>query len=88
MLALHAARESTYTVPESATVLPRQTKEADTVSIYYPSDKDSLWSVGKAYGISPTLLAEQNGIETDAETALDDTKSLDGTAWLFASRIS
>ncbi len=88
MLNLCAARESSFSVPENAVVLPREAKETDTVSIYYPSDKDSLWSVGKAYGISPLLLAEQNGIETDEDTALDDTKSLDGTAWLFASQIS
>lgn len=88
MLTLHAARESAYSVPESAAVLSREARASDTVAIYYPSDKDSLWSVGKAYGISPTLLAEQNGIETDEEIALDDTKSLDGIAWLFASKIS
>ena len=87
MLSLRASREECFTVPEGAVVSSRPVRDTDSIFIYYPTDKDSLWSVGKAYGIPSAKLARQNDISTDADTAPDDVKSLDGVAWLFASEI-
>ena len=87
MLSLDAQREEKYSVPDSISKLECEKRHKDILSIHYPTDKDSLWSVGKKYGISTALLAEQNGIPLDESTAPDDAKTLDGMAWLFASEI-
>ncbi len=75
-------------VPAKLTVQSaREETDPDSVTVYYPTDKDSLWSVGKQYGIRTEDLQKQNGIPLDGDTALDSDTSLDGTAWLFVSRL-
>ncbi len=77
-----------FCIPDTLTAGgERQRWKEDAVVIYYPTDKDSLWSVGKDYGISAEELKKQNGILLSEDTALNDVKSLDGTAWLFVSRL-
>lgn len=87
-LCLYATRESAFNVPDTITAHEKEERDASLLSIYYPKDSDSLWSVGKAYGIPCKRLAAQNGISLDEDTALDDQKTLDGMAWVFASSIS
>ena len=88
ILSLCAVQDEQYSVPDTITVQERAVNNPSRISIYYPTDKDSLWSVGKAYGIPTSLLAKQNDIPLDSDTAIDDKKTLDGMAWLFASKLS
>lgn len=87
-LCLYATRQSAFSVPDTVSAHEREERDDSLLSIYYPKDTDSLWSVGKAYGIPCARLAEQNDIPLDGDTALDDPKTLDGMAWVFASPIS
>lgn len=87
MLSLRALRAEEYAVPESIGFGEREANGANDVVIYYPTDKDSLWSVGKAYGIPTAHLCAQNGIVLEEGASTDDTKTLDGVAWLFASSL-
>ena len=57
--------------------------EANAVVIYYPKDEDSLWSVGKRYGVPLSLLKEQNGIPENEDADVECVSSLDGYAYLF-----
>ena len=84
-LCLYATRPRTLSVPDTVSAHEREERDASLLSLYYPKDTDSLWSVGKAYGISCTDLALQNGIPLDEEISPDDPKTLDGMAWIFAS---
>ncbi len=77
-------RPVSLSLPERALSLGEvPSPDATTVTIYYPTDEDSLWSVGKRYAVSIASLKEQNGIPEDEDAALDLTKSLDGYAYLF-----
>ncbi len=87
-LSLCLIRPSEQTVPDTVeTEGERAVPDTQSVTVYYPTDKDSLWSVGKRYGMRVGELQKQNGILLSEDTALDDVKSLDGTAWLFVSRL-
>lgn len=50
-----------------------------TVLLYYPTDGDTLWSVGKRYGVPLADLKRQNGIPEEEES----TAPLDGYSYLF-----
>lgn len=58
-------------------------KEAPTVTLYYPCDSDTLWSVGKRYGVPLSLLKQENGMPEDE----DATAPLDGYAYLFVNKL-
>lgn len=69
--ALHCLAEACF-VPEEPV------RHAD-IEICYPCAEDSLWSVGKRYGIAPDRLAAANGLPDDdlgAVTVLQDVKYL------------
>lgn len=75
-------RPIALSLPESALFLGEaETPDATAITLYYPKDGDSLWSVGKRYGVPLSVLKEKNGIPDDENAAL--TKSLDGYAYLF-----
>lgn len=59
------------------------TSEDGCVTIYYPSDGDTLWSVGKAYARPLAELKKQNGFPSDGEPEASDKASLDGYAYLL-----
>ncbi len=83
-LSVRALRGEKISVPEKidAEALPTATGEND-IRIYYPTPKDSLWSVGKRYNLSLAALLAANDISGDLSTELDNPKSLDGIAWLL-----
>ena len=56
---------------------------ASAITLYYPTDEDTLWSVGKKYGVPIENLKKQNGIPQEEDTAFDCDASLDGYAYLF-----
>lgn len=87
-VSLYTLRPVTVTVPATLEGESERPKaDGQSVTVYYPTDEDSLWSVGKRYGMRMEELKKQNGILLDEDTALDDTKTLDGMAWLFVSRL-
>ena len=50
------------------------------LEVCYPADSDTLWEVGKRYGVSPDALAVANGISSDAPGTAD---SLVGVRYLL-----
>ena len=54
-----------------------------TVTVYYPTDGDTLWSVGKSYARPIAELKKQNGFPEEGEPEADDRSSLDGYAYLL-----
>lgn len=83
-LSVRALRSEQISVPEKidAEALPTDKGEND-IRIYYPTPKDSLWSVGKRYNVSLASLLAANDIPSEISTELDNPKSLDGVAWLL-----
>ncbi len=77
-------RVKTVSLPTEAIKTGDTPKECDTeIKLYYPTEQDSLWSVGKRYALPIASLQKQNGIPTEEDTALDDRSSLDGYAYLI-----
>lgn len=75
-------RPVSLSLPDSALHLGAvEAPDPTSVTLYYPKDGDSLWSVGKRYGVPLAVLKEKNGIPDDENAAL--AKSLDGYAYLF-----
>lgn len=56
---------------------------ASTVTVYYPTDGDTLWTVGKKYGIPLSRVREQNGLPTEGEPDGEEDISLDGYSYLL-----
>ncbi len=87
-VAARAYRPISLSVPVSAT----HTKDApprddSSVTVYYPSDGDTLWSVGKAYALPLETLRKQNGLPTEGEPDASDATSLDGYSYLITSAL-
>lgn len=58
-------------------------RDGSSVTVYYPNDGDTLWSVGKAYALPLEELRKQNGLPTEGEPDAADASSLDGYAYLI-----
>jgi hypothetical protein len=84
MLSAKALRSEKLSLPEKidAEALPTPKDEND-IRIYYPTPKDTLWSVGKRYNLSLEALASLNDIPNEVLREPDNPKSLDGVAWLL-----
>lgn len=84
-LSLCVFHDRTDEVPEAVTVADRQPEErtADLL-ITYPSPEESLWSIGKKYGVPLAKLQKENGLP-DTEADADDPACLDGVMWLSVS---
>ncbi len=85
-LAVSACARRPYTVSLPVSVIKvaeSERRDGSTVIVYFPTDEDTLWSVGKRYGIPLSELQKQNGIPTDGDTDADSKKSLDGYAYLL-----
>ena len=49
---------------------------SDCVTIYYPDKGESLWSVGKKYGISIESLSAINGVSSENSDSADSLSGL------------
>ena len=54
-----------------------------TLLAYYPTEEDSLFSIGKRYGVPLALLAKQNGIPDAGDAEWENPKLLDGYSYLL-----
>lgn len=61
-------------------ILPKTTP---TITLYYPCDSDTLWSVGKRYSVPLSVLKQENGMPEDE----DILAPLDGYAYLFVNKL-
>ena len=83
-----AFRPYTVSIPVSATYVEDVTPtDETTVTVYYPTDGDTLWSVGKAYAVPLSALRKQNGLPEDGEPDPADATSLDGYAYLITGTL-
>jgi hypothetical protein len=63
-----------------ASFAPAEPMPRAELEICYPTGEDTLWSVGKRYGVSPDELAFANGLSADAPGEGD---SLQGVRYLL-----
>ena len=61
-MAVRTERHQTVRVLEEVTFTPTEPMPRQDFEICYPGERDTLWEVGKRYGISPADLAEANGL--------------------------
>lgn len=61
----------TKTLCEAAFVPCEDGAREGCVTLYYPSEGETLWDVAKRYGCTPDALADANGIEYDAPNDKD-----------------
>ncbi len=79
-VSLSAACPVSLSLPATAVKLGDAEKPSPTsVVLYYPTDGDTLWSVGKRYGVPLSELKRQNGIPEEEESTIP----LDGYSYLF-----
>lgn len=79
-----ATRNEIVSLPTEAIKTADISKQDDLqIKLYYPTEEDSLWSVGKRYALPINGLQKQNGIPEEEDTVLDDKSSLDGYAYLI-----
>lgn len=57
--------------------------KASTLTVYYPTDGDTLWSVGKKYALPIATIKAQNGFPENGEPDGEESDSLDGYAYLL-----
>ena len=79
-LALRGCGYAPIQVVAEATLLPGESRPRADLEICYPAARESLWDVGKRYGVSPEELAAANGIGADAPGEAD---SLAGVRYLL-----
>ena len=79
-LALRAMSRATASRLAEVSFSPCEPTPRAALEICYPDLDDSLWSVGKRYGISPDALAVANGLSADA---VGDPASLGGVKYLL-----
>jgi hypothetical protein len=65
-------------VVTSLTVSDDESEKDGVVTVYYPDEKDSLWSVGKKYGVSLSKLAKDNALSEGAFASAASSTSLHG----------
>lgn len=55
-----------------STVEQREKREKDCITIYYPSNTDTLWDIAKEYGIDPKEIATENKSSFTANGTLSE----------------
>ncbi|MBP3436938.1 MAG: DUF3794 domain-containing protein [Clostridia bacterium] len=87
-LTVKVLRKETVALPEKidADTLPASDGK-DSIRIYYPTAKDSLWSVGKKYNVPLASLLASNGISEEDAKEPSNPKSLDGYLWLLVDAL-
>ncbi|MBQ7171405.1 MAG: LysM peptidoglycan-binding domain-containing protein [Clostridia bacterium] len=71
----------------SAAVPPEETRPA-AITVYYPQDGDTLWSVAKRFSVPLAALTALNGLDAAASERAAIPESLDGGASLDVARPS
>ena len=79
-LALRCSKKSCVKILSEATFVQAEPMPRADLEICYPTGEDTLWSVGKRYGVSPADLALANGLSADAPGEVD---SLQGVRYLL-----
>ena len=79
-LALRCSKKSCVKILSEATFVQAEPMPRADLEICYPTGEDTLWSVGKRYGVSPDDLALANGLSADAPGEVD---SLQGVRYLL-----
>lgn len=59
-----------------ATLVPASPMPRADLEICYPTSGETLWDVGKRYGISPDALADANGLSADAPGDADSLRDV------------
>ena len=57
--------------------------DARDITVYYPTDGDTLWTVGKKYALPLSHIKKKNGFPENGEPEEEETDSLDGYAYLL-----
>lgn len=86
-LSARALRRESISVPEKIDAEPLSQEQKKEIRIYYPTPKDSLWSVGKRYNMPLAALLAANDMPKELLAEADNTKSLDGMAWLLVRAV-
>lgn len=79
-LALRCSRRTPTKILSEASFVPTDPAPRADLEICYPTGEDTLWKVGKRYGVSPDDLAAANGLSADAPGEAD---SLQGVRYLL-----
>ncbi|MBQ8716784.1 MAG: hypothetical protein IJY43_02920 [Clostridia bacterium] len=79
-LALRCSKSSPVKILSEATFVTSQPMPRADLEICYPTEDDTLWNVGKRYGVSPDVLAAANGLSAEAPGEAD---SLQGVRYLL-----
>ena len=65
LLAVRGCRDLPVKLLAEATFAPTQAMPRADMELCYPGVGDSVWEIGKRYGVSPTELAAANGLPAD-----------------------
>ena len=79
---LCAYRNGTFTRVDGITAGEREEGKG-SIALYYPEEKETLWSVGKKYGVPLAALAKDNNLAHDAVENAGIGKPLDGISALL-----
>jgi hypothetical protein len=79
-LALRCGKRSPVKLLSGATFAAADPMPRADLEICYPTGEDTLWNVGKRYGVSPDALAVANGLSAEAPGEVD---SLQGVRYLL-----
>ncbi|MBQ8357917.1 MAG: LysM peptidoglycan-binding domain-containing protein [Clostridia bacterium] len=79
-LAVRMCQKNAIRMLAEATFVPAEPLSRADLEICYPAAKDTLWDVGKRYGVSPDALATANGISAEAPGSAE---SLAGVRYLL-----
>lgn len=79
-MALCTWQAKPVTYVDAARLTPAEEPARADIEICYPAAGETLWGVGKRYGVSPAALAEANGLDAQTPNAPD---SLAGSVYLL-----
>ena len=75
-LALRCAQKSSEKILSEATFVQAEPMPRADLEICYPTGEDTLWNVGKRYGVSPDALAAANGLSAEAPGETDSLRDV------------
>lgn len=75
-LAVRALTEAPERLLGEVTFTPAEPVSRAALEICYPATDDSLWTVGKRYGVSPDALAAANGLSPDGYGSVETLRDV------------